>query len=171
MVMVHQGIILRTSSTLKSSITVFDNSFGKIEGFPGYGRQLSHGALISYTLKKRGNAYFLDGIRLLEVPLEWARENFFFFHHMLEICDYFIPWDAHCEDLYELIFKVYSAPELVRTKESQKAFLCHFFKQVGVYPEHISESSDRWLQACLEHSPHIQNLKTAGFLRTLEAHE
>ena len=171
MVTVHQGIILRASSTLKSSITVFDNSFGKIEAFPGYSRHLSHGALISYSLKKRGNAYFLDDIRLLEMPLEWARENFFFFHHMLELCDSFIPWDAHCEDLYALIYQVYCTPALVRTKNAQKDFLCHFFKQIGIYPEHISESSDRWLQACLENNPQIQNLRTAGFLRTLEAHE
>lgn len=167
----HNGIVLRASSVYKGTITLFDDQLGKIEGIAGRPISLSHGALISYTLQKRATCYYLQDMKLLEMPLEWARENFLFFHHVLELCDYFVPWDVHCEALFKLVYFLYTNPASVDTKDAQKLFLTSFFKRVGIHPEKGSESLEDWLQACINEHPQVLLFRTAGFLKTLEVHE
>ena len=167
----HKGIILRAPSVYKYTVTLFDDRLGKIEGICSRRQQLSHGYLISYSLEKRGARYFLREIQLLEMPFLWARDNFLFFHHVLELCDYFVPWHAHCEELFRLVYFLYKKPEAVQTASAQKAFLCSFFTRVGVHPEPGEHTIEQWLKACMEEHPQVMNLRTAGFLKTLEGYE
>lgn len=165
----HKGIVLRASSAYKRTVTLFDDRLGKIEGISG--KEFSHGALVSYTLKKAGARYFLQDLKLLEMPMEWARGNFLFFHHVLELCDYFVPWDVHCEALFALVYFLYSKPESVQTPQAQKMFLYSFFKRVGVHPEPGDHTVDEWIQACIDEHPQVLSLRTAGYLKTLEGYE
>ncbi len=167
----HKGIVLRAPSVYKRTVTLFDDQFGKIEGIVGRPGYLSHGALVSYTLQKRATSYYIQELQLLEMPLEWARENFLFFHHVLELCDYFVPWDVHCEPLFKLVYFLYSTPELVSTKAAQKLFLTSFFKRVGIHPEQGEDTTEKWLQACINEHPQVLLFRTAGFLKTLEGYE
>jgi hypothetical protein len=167
----HKAIVLRAPSVHRKTVTLFDDQLGKIEGILGRTAMLSHGALISYALQKRSTCYYLQDVCLLEMPLEWARDNFLFFHHVLELCDYFVPWDVHCEALFELVYFLYTHPALLRTKEAQKLFLTSFFKRVGIHPEQGNESLEHWLRACVNAHPQVLSFRTAGFLKMLECHE
>ena len=167
----HKGIVLRAPSVHRSTVTLFDDQLGKIEGIPGRFGTLSHGALVSYMLQKNGTSYYLQDMRLLEMPLSWAQDNFLFFHHVLELCDYFVPWDVHCEALFRLVYVLYTNPESVGTKDTQKLFLTTFFKRVGIHPEQGDDTIEDWLQACINEHPQVLLFRTAGFLKTLEAHE
>ena len=167
----HTGIVLRAPSVYKQTVTLFDDRLGKIQGIVGRSQNLSHGALVSYSLRKRGTRYLLQDLRLLDMPLTWARENFLFFHHILELCDYFVPWDVHCEALFRLVYFLYTTPDAVQTKAAQKMFIYAFFKRVGVHPDPENRTVDQWIQACVNEHPQVLSLKTAGFLKTLEGHE
>ncbi len=167
----HTGIVLRAPSAYKRTVTLFDDRLGKIEGIVGRSQGLSHGALVSYYLQKRGPRYFLQELKLLDMPLEWARNNFLFFHHVLELCDYFVPWDVHCEALFKLIYFLYTTPDALSTKAAQRKFLHSFFERVGVHPEPGNHTADEWIQACIQEHPQVLSLKTAGFLKTLEGYE
>ena len=86
-----------------------------------------------------------------------------FFHHVLELCDAFLPWDSHCEAIFQLVYFMYTQPEVVNTPKVQKLFLYSFFQKVGVHPE--GDESIDWLEACINQHPQV--LRTAGFIRTL----
>jgi hypothetical protein len=88
-----------------------------------------------------------------------------FFHHVLEVCDAFVPWDSHCEVVFQLIFLLYTKPEMVSTAKAQQRFLYEFFQRVGVHPEPGEYSMSQWLEACINEHPGV--LRTAGFLKEL----
>ena len=178
----HKGIILRTSSAYKSAITLLDEQHGKIEGLVYKSKptgQLFHGALITYSLKKSHHKYVLSDIQLLDMPSYWVHEHFLFFHHVLELSDFFLPWDQQASGLFGLLHLLYTDPALLGTKRSQKLFLCHLFKRLGMYPEEglmthtekRTEKIERWLRACISVHPQAGSLQTIGFLKTLELHE
>jgi len=166
---VRKGIVLRAPSVYRSNCTLFDEQLGKIEGILGRPIKLSHGTLLTYAVQKRVTSYYLQDYKVLEMPLSWASDNFLFFHHVLELCDYFMPWDAHGEGLFELMMILYTNPDSVRTKKAQKLFLAAFFKHLGIHTE-VHRGKD-WLRSCIEEHPQMLLLKTASFLKTLEAHE
>ncbi len=163
----HAGIVLRSRSAFKGTLTILDERLGKIECLGAYGQAISHGALIEYSVQKRGMRYLLSDVMLKDMPMKWARDNFMFFHHVLEICDAFLPWDSHCEVVYQLVYFMYTSPEVVNTPKAQKLFLYSFFQKVGVYPEEGEYSVEKWIEACINQHPVV--LRTAGFLNELLA--
>ncbi len=163
----HMGIVLRSRSAYKRTLTILDDRLGKIECFGAYKRHLSHGALIEYQVTHRGVRYLLTEVKILDMPLVWARDNFTFFHHVLELCDAFLPWDSHCESVFQLIYRMYRQPNYVNTAEAQKLFLYSFFQKVGVFPEEGEQSIEQWIEACINQHP--VTLRTAGFVNELLA--
>ncbi len=161
----HMGIVLRARSAYKRTLTILDERLGKIEGLGAYGQEFSHGVLIEYSLQKRGMRYMLRDVKLKDMPFTWARDNFMFFHHVLEVCDAFLPWDSHCEAIFQLVYYMYTQPEVMNTSQAQKLFLYSFFQKVGVHPEEGDQSVVQWLEACINQHP--KALRTAGFIRTL----
>lgn len=175
----HTGIVLRASSEFKSALTLLDEQLGKIEGLVVRRKpveKLFHGALISYSLKKNRSKYMLSDVRIVDMPEYLAREHFLFFHHVLELSDYFLPWDQQATALFHLLHVLYTDPEMVGTKRAQKVFLCHFFKRLGMYPDEglvpfDKEKTETWLRACIDMHPQAASLHTVGFLKTLDLHE
>ncbi len=161
----HMGIVLRSRSAYKGTLTILDERLGKIECLGAYNQSISHGALIDYSVQKRGVRYFLRDVKLRDMPMQWARENFMFFHHVLELCDVFLPWDSHCEAMFQLIYFMYTKPDVINTAKAQKLFLYSFFQKVGVYPEEGEYSVEQWIEACINQQPVI--LRTAGFINEL----
>ena len=163
----HMGIVLRARSAYKRTLTLLDERLGKIECFGGYNKELSHGTLIEYRVTRKGVRYFVDDIVIKDMPLAWARGNFSFFHHVLELCDAFLPWDSHCEAVFQLIYFMYRRPEVIDSPKAQKLFLYSFFQKVGVHPEHDGQTIEQWLSECI--SQHPSTLRTAGFINELLA--
>lgn len=140
----HNGIILRTYLPKKQKLIILDESLGKIECVPKnkqLANKLSHGVYISYMLKRWFFYYVIFDIHILDLPFYWSRNNFLFFHHVLELCNYFLPFDSRAGDIFQLILILYRCPEKVKTTLSKKLFLCNFFKKLGMYPQNI-ESYD-----------------------------
>lgn len=175
----HRGIVLRASSEYKSMLTLLDEQLGKIEGLIARRKpadKLFHGALISYSVKKSRSHYMLSDVCIVDMPEYLAREHFLFFHHVLELSDYFLPWDQQATALFHLLHVLYTDPEMVGTKREQKVFLVHFFRRLGMYPDRglvpfDKEKIETWLRACIEEHPQASSLHTVGFLKTLDLHE
>ena len=176
---IHTGIVLRAHSQYKRTLTLFDEQLGKIECVVPQVRRaplLFHGALISYSLKKTGTWYKLIDAKISDIPEYLVREHFLFFHHVLELSDYFLQWDQQAPALFHLLRVLYTDPEVVGTKKAQKVFLCHFFKRLGIYPEEGTgpfekQTIEGWLRACIDSHPKASSLSTVGFLKTLDLHE
>ena len=167
----HTAIVLRASLLRSSTVTLFDSQFGKIQGIPSKVTSLSSGAMITYRPIKKGMTYFLQDISLIEMPLEWARENFLFFHHVLELCEHFVPWESRTDNLFTLVSFLYSNSDALRSRQAQKRYLQSFYKRVGIFPESENLSLDQWIAACVREHPQILKFKTAGFLKELESYE
>ena len=175
----HRGIVLRANSEYKNSVTLLDEHQGKIEGLVFKSKpthKLSHGMLISYAAKKSRAKYTLTDVRLLDMPRYWIGEHFLFFHHVLELADYFLPWDQQATVLFQLLQLLYTDPEMIGTKRSQKVFLYDFFRRLGMYPEEglvpfNEETIESWLHACITTHSQGTPLHTMGFLKTLGTHE
>jgi hypothetical protein len=173
----RKAIVLKSSSAYRNTLILLSENLGKIEALAGNAHQmrsrgsllLSHGALISGNFSKREHRYKLSDVQILETPLYWARENFLFFHHVLELCNYFIPWDENMDDMFELMSFLYTHPESLTSGSAQKKFLESFFKKLGMYPEHEHATIESWIQSCINEHPQSQLLQTAGYLKTLES--
>lgn len=164
----HKAVVLRTASAYKKRITLLDEQYGKIEGMAFTKQPLFHGALISYALKKKGTTYMLTDVQLLDSPLYWARENFLFFHHMLELTDCLLPWDEQAGGLFQLLELLYTHPEQLETPRAQKLFLYHFFRRLGMYPELRDETIESWIRSYLGDSHSFQ---TGTYFATVDSHE
>ncbi len=153
----HTAIVLRSASTTRSTAMLLDEQLGKIEGviFNRAGQQLFHGALITCSLKKRGVYYVVKDIRIIDSPHYWARENFLFFHHVLELCQSFLPWDKEPGPIFTLMQLLYTHPEEMSSLHDKKLFLEHFFEKIG------------YSGALVGLGDHNIPLQTADFLKTV----
>ena len=174
------GIVLRTSSAYKVAVTLLDEELGKIEGLivgKNQAQRLFHGAVISYTATKSHSKYRLTDTGVLAMPTDWVQgEDFLFFHHVLELADYFLPWEQQATALYQLLQLLYVRAEGIKTKQAQKLYLVHFFSYLGIYPEEGLKALEKndlgvWLSACINEHPQAAALQTKSFLRTMELHE
>lgn len=153
----HTAIVLRSASAMRSTAVLLDEKLGKIECviINRFGQQLFHGAFINCTLKRRGVCYQVKDVQIIDSPHYWARENFLFFHHVLELCHSFLPWDKEPGKVFEIIKLLYTHPEEIRSTHDQKIFLEHFFSTIG------------YSTASIGLSDHGMPLQTADFLKTV----
>ena len=192
---IHQGIVLRTYIPQKQKLSVLDAELGRIDCIPQNKKiadRLFHGAYISYALKPWGMHYLTYDISLIEQPPYLTEKDFLFFHHVLELCFYFLPAHNQERSVFELVKSAYIHPESLRAELSQKIFLCHFFRYLGIYPRNMHSYSasffrlisgpfnskvdaedeekvridlQRWLLSCVSTHPYAQRIKTMDFLK------
>lgn len=193
---IHQGIVLRTYIPYKQKLSVLDAELGRIDCIPQNKKiadRLFHGAYISYVVKPWGMHYIAYDISLLEGPTYLSQKDFLFFHHLLELCFYFLPVHSQERPIFELVKIAYTHPKMLRTELSQKIFLCHFFRYLSIYPGNIHSYSasffrlisgpfdskvnaedekkvhldlQRWLLSCVSTHPYAQRIKTMDFLKS-----
>jgi hypothetical protein len=194
-----QGIVLRTYVPQKQKLSVLDANRGRIDCVPQDTRaahQLTTGAYMTYGIRPWHAYYIVYDTDIVDMPLYWAHENLLFFHHVLELCYYFLPVDNIVEDIFILVKKLYTSPKIIQTDLSKKIFLCQFFICLGIYPADarsygssffslISGPFDskvnahgelhmqlqRWLLTCISTHPYAHTLKTIGFLRKTDIHD
>lgn len=198
---INQGIVLRTYIPQKHKLAVFDSELGRIECIPQNLKnsyRLSHGVLIEYSLQQLQISYKLFDANILNLPKQWSKNSFYFFHHILELCYYFLPIESEAKDIFQLIKILYTDSDIVQSDISKKIFLCHFFIKLGIYPENmlaydasfhrlISGPLDskievkdeknihfylqRWLLECINSHPYAHRLKTINYLKNLYNYE
>jgi len=186
----NTGIILKQYHPQNRKICVLDKQLGKITCIPNK-KRVATGALISYFITRNKAPFFIDSIEILAIPFDTAINDILFLHHILELCDYFIPLQSPSKEVFILINYLYFFPNKIKSILEKKFFLFKLFIFLGVYPagtefqnpyfhslasqsidtiisnnlhSEIEKDLDRWLHACIDIHPDINKLKTVSFL-------
>ncbi len=184
------GIILRKSGLSRYKIIVLDKIQGKIECISP-DLSFSTGSLITYTIRVQGSTHFMSNSSLLYIPLSLASSDMLFFHHVLELIDYFTNIGNCSEQVFDLLAFLYSNEQAMITVQSKKIFLLKLLTSMGSVPENnkartdsitklttlnikqlnsitISakdeQELDRWLWYCVKEHPYVNEFKTIHFL-------
>jgi len=184
------GIVLKKYFPKKRVIAVLDSALGLIDYVPDT-ENIALGALLHYWVVQRKGVSFIHGIENIQVPLLLGKYDILFFHHVLEICYYFVPRGQYSENIYMLMNCLYSADHNLMNVIQKKSFLVKLFSVLGIYPyssakynssllQKISGSIDladysaldlgsereldAWLHGCLLHHPELEKFKTTHFL-------
>jgi hypothetical protein len=184
------GIILKKSRTSPFKMVILDKVHGKIECIATT-PSLSAGALITYNMREQQSNRFISDITLLYIPLSLAQIDMLFFHHVLELIDYFTQIGNCSAEIFNLMAFLYSAEHTTMTTQTKKLFLLKLLTSMGSIPEvneirtecvtklntlDIQQLSqmiidtihekelDRWLWCCVWQHPYVNEFKTVHFL-------
>ncbi len=156
-------------------------------------RPLCVGSLLFYTVEKeRGSTIFISNISITDLPFDLGRSDIFFWHHILELCYYFVPIGVHTSQLFELLSFLYTVDTGTCWKrETKKIFLFKLLATIGLYTElpafaparvhqllsvplsmieqeELDEETEKilnqWLRVCVAEHPAIKYFKTIQFL-------
>jgi hypothetical protein len=189
-----RGIVLKTFFTSQCKIALLDSTYGKIVAVPTT-EQICNGALVRYMLDRRINTYHARSIEQHALPLTFDHANLFFYHHVLELCYYFIPLDSGPSNLFDVVQQLCYLDTEYISYRYKILFLVRLFLIFGMHTEipHgqwpllkkvfatdidsiILETIDlstidemrQWLQGCLAHHPLLKKFKTLQFLNKIE---
>lgn len=184
------GLVLKTHFPKKRTITVLEKQ-GGVVNYIVQSEDMCVGTIIQYHV---GHGLALPCMRDMEkigLPLLRARHDILFFHHILELCYYFVPAGSHMPEVYMLIEPFVMHELSAFTVAEKKFFLVHLFSAFGVTPEHeethealfayrhgisvdsmgadaieldIERKVDEWLHHCLSLHPYADQFKTVHFL-------
>jgi len=189
------GIILKQFSG-KQKVALFDKKEGRLDAVVR--KPLLVGSLIDYTIEKRqGALVYLDNYALIDLPFQLAREDLLFWHHVLELCYYFVPVGSYTDHLFELCSVLYTTDATpYRFARVKKIYLFKLLTTIGLYPrlpelslatmhhfmaldlhamahESINDEHeqllDRWLRLCITQHPAVAQFKTINYLIAKQA--
>lgn len=193
------GIVLCHYEPQKSKISLLDKCHGKIEARPHFDRKpkfyekICAGSIISYQLTQSGQFFGVIIDQFVGMPFNLAKKDIHFLHHLLELCQFFIPVGSQeCSNIFDLIQSLYYyGDEHCIQVQMQKLILFRFFAVLGIYPEHqlfhspmfyhvltcslseifqyklsieIERMLDVWLSNCVNMHPMVSSFKTGSFL-------
>ncbi|MFC1841780.1 hypothetical protein ACFLYA_01790 [Candidatus Dependentiae bacterium] len=184
------GIVLKKYHPFKKTISILDKILGKINCIPK-SQDLALGSLISYTIAKKKHLYFLENMEILDIPFKAAISDIVFFHHVLELCDHFIPIECPSRNIFILVQNLYFSANMIQYNSDRKLFLFKLLVVLGMYPEdakfqtpylhnlatksidtiisknlHLEgeKEIDSWLHCCIAMQPEFSNFKTIKYL-------
>ena len=186
----HRGIIVKSFIPQKQKLCVLDETLGKIMCVPNRDH-LSNGLQISYYAQEKNNIHFLHNIEIIDAAFSLAQEDILFYHHVLELCYYFVPLGSYAPALFDLLLYLYASPKNFFSTVTKKIILFKIFVALGIHPEDsrfqmpwlhrlASESIDNitdeivnlsfekvlddWLFCCITEHPYNEQFKTVRFL-------
>ena len=186
----QSGIVLKSYLPEKSKIVLLDQNGSKYHYVPMI-RDLCAGTLIQYHVTKNQPLAFIHGIEKIALPLALARTDLVFFHHVLELCYYFVPMESHMPEVYILLTYLYQPAAVTMPTRAKKLLLVKLFIILGAIPEEpaimkpsalaalgaqpfdrvapelleLEEARlDAWLRICTAMHPYSQYFKTTAFL-------
>ena len=184
------GIVLKQCAQKNRIIFVLDYKMGKIKCIPNKDNILT-GSIISYFVTKDRSPFFIESIELMHVPFEMAIDDILFLHHILEICDLFLPMQHQAKEIFDLIVHLYKFEATIKQRSQKKLFIFKLLTLLGVYPEEsrfqtpyfhslATESIDNiivknlnledeqelsnWLHCCITMQQEFSKFKTVSFL-------
>ena len=187
----NTGIVLKKYFPQNKTISILDKDIGKIQCIPKKKYCLPNGSVVNYRISKKKSRYVIENIEILYVPFNMAINDILFFHHILEICYYFIPQEAQNTEVFSLINYLYYFGYRIKYIIDKKLFLFKLFIFLGLYPEGekfqtpifhklaiesidtlidkklhlgIEKDLDVWLYSCVQTHPMFKYLKTINFL-------
>jgi hypothetical protein len=187
----YVGIILKKHERSQHTLVLFDSVLGKIDAI-FTSMPIVHGAVLQYQMRERFGRYFIDNFEIIDVPIMQTHNDILFFHHILEICFYFLPMGDANVTIFNLLSCLYATDRIIWNDQYYKQlFLFKLLTLIGVYDEHpilrkssierlISMSIDNmvaqpidlecqkdilhWIRICVFGHPDIDNFKTTSFL-------
>lgn len=193
----RKAIVLRHSSAYK--VALLDSKVGRVDGIVA--KQPCVGALLEYIVDREHNSsVFIARYSIIDLPFALGRDDILFWHHVLELCFYFVPVGYQVESLFELLQFLYtvdsSRPWNVQSK---KLYLFKLLAAIGLYdalpqlvpvervyqllaltPDQIIQVTldekskrvvNRWLRTCIVEHPKIQDFHTVHYLVNMDSHE
>ena len=125
----------------------------------------------------------------MAVPAPWVEQDIYFLHHILELCDYFLPYHSNSTQVMDL-FSVFYSPRVTNSEFFKRIVVCRFFSLIGICPDdaekydqfffslisapidimlnmqddiYMRQEIDRWLLGCIKTHPHADRLQTMHF--------
>lgn len=184
------GIVLKQCSQKNNTIFVLDYKNGKIKCIHNKNNILT-GSIINYFITNNKSPYFIESIELLQTPFEIATDDILFLHHILEICDIFLPTQHQAKEIFNLIVNLYKFESEIKNRNKKKLFIFKLLTLLGIYPEKTrfrtayfnylaTESIDNiilknlnlkdeqelnnWLHCCMTDQQEFSKFKTVNFL-------
>lgn len=184
----YTGIVLKHHVPYKHTIALFDRALGHIRAIAVHNK-LSAGTVLAYTMASADQRFFIKNLTILDIPINLAKNNILFFHHIIELCYSFIPEGVTSERIYDLLLFVFSQEAI--SKQKKKRILCILYVLLGLYVDdespynayvyelarepfdamidkdvdgNIEKIISRWLYQCIMIYVYKENLKTAHFL-------
>lgn len=189
--MINTAIIIKKLYPHDNKVALIDQDKGRINAIL-YKKSIIEGSLIQYSLKTSKMSLLLDDVEYLYTPLEWGKNDLLFFHHILEICYFFIPLYSCVEGIFNFLCFLFQMQDRSLSSDFQKIFLCKLFLILGIYPQtdflkttiakklfYISLEDmillkienkdltriDQWLKQCIMQHHMILNFKTLTFFK------
>jgi hypothetical protein len=182
------GIILR-HSTAKNKIELINHEDMRIEAYCSQ-EAIVVGSLISYSITSYRAHAQITNIEIIDVPLLLVRNDVLFFHHILELCYYFIPVGSCIKNVFNFVCLLYDPAYADCSKNIKNFFIGKLLILIGHYPDlpdhmplldqirkmdiDISEIETidlkgkqmlkHWIKRCLAEHPMIANFNTIHFL-------
>lgn len=161
--MENTAIVLKTFFPIEHKVLVLDKKLGKL--FLVYKKndiaRLCNGAIFEYNIAHDKSKNIISECDIIKFPL--VGEDILFFHHILELYNFFIPIGyTYCE-LFDLLYSLYS---LLEQKElavkDKKIFLYQFFVLLGICPLGLKDEKflQEWINTCINSHPNANLLKT-----------
>lgn len=173
------------------TVALIDEKVGRVDAIVRV--PVCVGSLVEYTIEReRGPYVYLTELKITDLPFALGRDDIHFWHHVLELCYYFVPVGTSAYPVFELLRFLYdvdvSAPW---SMQSKKLYLFKLLTAIGLYSElpqlpqvtlyrllgvpvqemvhYVLDTDseaciDTWLKACVAQHPAIQKFNTVYFL-------
>lgn len=190
------GIVLKKLSSHK--VALLDKERGRLDAITL--KPLCIGSLLHYHIEKeRGTIVYLTDTVLTDLPFALARKDILFWHHVLELCFYFIPLASHTAELFELCTFLYTVDrDVCWSMQAKKIYLFKLLHVIGVYPQlpqlspatlhhfitlpmadiidevldgYHEKKLDEWLRVCVSDHPAVMQFNTIHYLLATGCHE
>lgn len=187
--MKNLAIVLRTFLPFSQKVLILDRKLGKLFIASNNNSnllRLTNGCLFDYDLEIKNERNLINNVDVIRnfyignsviKTNEQFNLNILFFHHILELYNFFIPIGfVYCQ-LFDLLYSIYDLlEEEYLTKKEQKLFLYKFFSLLGMCPinEKIYKKDsvnfedekflEKWINICINSHPNVNLLKTRNFL-------
>jgi hypothetical protein len=184
------GLVLKTHFPKKRTISVLEKQGGMVH-YITKTEDICAGTLIQYQVNNSLALPCMQNMEKIALPLLRARQDILFFHHILELCYYFVPVGSHMPEVYLLIEPFVIHENIQMSTAEKKFFLVNLFRAFGITPEReethaalyayqygisvdsmgantieldIERKVDAWLLQCLSLHPCADQFKTVHFL-------
>lgn len=185
----HTGIILKTYFPKKTKVALLDQHWGKIEAVPPT-TEIGIGFLLEYRPRSKGRIFILEQMEVHDVPLQLAKADILFLHHVLEICYFGVPFGSCVPEVFVMVNWLYSLDEPLEYP-FKIAFVFKLLTTLGMYPYEarfqesyfynlaiesidsiatksidlkVQQGLHNWIYASISQHPLIQHFKTIDFL-------
>jgi hypothetical protein len=140
----HTALVIKSFLPGSSRVILFDKYDGKCNAFTSK-KFIPHGSLIHYRIRRMYRDVRSITCEVELMPIYESEKSQLLFHHMLELCHYFVPFEYQDEVLFDFLYEIcvhYRDTKGVITETDTKLILFKLCILLGIYPRHSGEYSN-----------------------------